>query len=95
MNHDSCESDTELTNGENKIKTKKKKLKDDTEQPIYPCEECTQCFITAHDLKVRMYQNLLYRNNLLNLLVTSFYIALLYPLIKDQPTTARLPLLIY
>lgn len=31
---------------------KKKKLKDDTEQPIYPCEECTACFTTIADLKV-------------------------------------------
>lgn len=31
---------------------KKRKNKDDTEQPIYPCEECTQCFTTLSDLKV-------------------------------------------
>lgn len=61
MNHDSGGSDTEMTNGENKIKTKKKKLKDDTEQPIYPCEECTQCFITAHDLKVFTDKNTFYQ----------------------------------
>lgn len=31
---------------------KKKKIRDDTEQPLYPCEECTQCFTTLSDLKV-------------------------------------------
>lgn len=34
-----------------KRESKKKKVKDDTEQPIYPCEECTQCFTTMIDLK--------------------------------------------
>lgn len=33
-------------------KSKKKKARDDTEQPIYPCEECTACFTTATDRKV-------------------------------------------
>lgn len=32
--------------------SKKKVLKDETEQPIYPCEECTLCFITQTDLRV-------------------------------------------
>lgn len=31
---------------------RKRKPKDDTEQPIYPCEDCTQCFTTQADLKV-------------------------------------------
>lgn len=33
-------------------KGKKKKAKDDTQQPIYACEECTSCFTTIADLKV-------------------------------------------
>lgn len=35
-----------------KKEMKKRETKDDTEQPIYPCEECTQCFTTISDLKV-------------------------------------------
>lgn len=37
-----------------KKEPKKRKIKDDTEQPIYPCEECTQCFTTISDLKVHI-----------------------------------------
>lgn len=33
-------------------KNKQKKLVDDTEVPLYPCEECTKCFTTMADLKV-------------------------------------------
>lgn len=36
----------------NKKPGRKRKPKDDTEQPIYPCEDCTQCFTTLTDLKV-------------------------------------------
>lgn len=32
--------------------SKKKVLRDETEQPIYPCEECTLCFTTQMDLRV-------------------------------------------
>lgn len=39
-------------------KSKKKKVRDDTEQPIYPCEECTACFTTATDRKV--YSSIVY-----------------------------------
>lgn len=39
-------------NPNSKKEPKKKKIKDDTEQPIYPCEECTACFTTITDLKV-------------------------------------------
>lgn len=28
-------------------------FKDDTNQPIYPCPDCTSCFTTSEDLKVR------------------------------------------
>lgn len=37
---------------DNKRQIKKRKLVDDTDQPIYPCEDCTQCFTTLVDLKV-------------------------------------------
>lgn len=57
--NDTSDSDsnaqTTATNvGEKKTvkERKKRKIKDDTEQPIYPCEECTQCFTTQADLKV-------------------------------------------
>ncbi|KAK9704109.1 Zinc-finger associated domain (zf-AD) [Popillia japonica] len=30
----------------------RRKIRDDTKQKIYPCEECTQCFTTATDLKL-------------------------------------------
>ncbi|GLV37810.1 Parkin Interacting Substrate [Carabus blaptoides fortunei] len=30
----------------------REKCDDDTEQPLYPCSECTRCFTTYHDLKV-------------------------------------------
>lgn len=29
-----------------------KNYEDDTEQPLYPCPECTQCFTSRQDLKV-------------------------------------------
>lgn len=48
-------SETVEENVEEQKKTdpKKRKLKkDDTEQPLYPCEECTLCFTTVCDLKV-------------------------------------------
>ncbi|RZC39788.1 zinc finger protein 2-like [Asbolus verrucosus] len=53
MDPDSCGSDLETKVNLQTIKkdTKKRKIKDDTEQPIYPCEECTQCFTTMVDLK--------------------------------------------
>lgn len=37
---------------EKKSNDKKKKYLDETEQPIYPCEDCTQCFTTLVDLRV-------------------------------------------
>jgi uncharacterized Zn-finger protein len=50
---DSCGSDLDHKTNDQKMKreAKKRKVKDDTEQPIYPCEECTQCFTTMVDLK--------------------------------------------
>lgn len=43
-----------IENDESKsIKDIKKKItKDETEQPIYPCEECILCFTTNSDLRV-------------------------------------------
>lgn len=46
------ESDLDETEDEDKKKIRKVKNLDDTEQPIYPCEECTQCFTKVADLKV-------------------------------------------
>lgn len=46
-------SEEEPKETENKLK--KKKSRDDTEQPIYPCEECTACFTTATDRKVLLF----------------------------------------
>lgn len=46
---DNLNEETRLTNNQTLIK--RKKVKDDTKQKLYPCEECTQCFTTAMDLK--------------------------------------------
>lgn len=43
---------TDIAIQESQKETRKKKVKDDTEQTIYACEECTQCFTTQTDLKV-------------------------------------------
>lgn len=53
MSDSECgEQGTETVNEEVKKEGKRTKMKDDTEQPIYPCEECTECFTTQADLKV-------------------------------------------
>lgn len=55
------EIDKKNTKVENRLKNNKTREtvnnKDDTDQPIYPCEECTQCFVTLIDLKVCIHLN--------------------------------------
>lgn len=48
-NDDYFESETKL---DQKQVKKKKRPKDETEQPVYPCDNCIQCFTTQRDLKV-------------------------------------------
>lgn len=43
------ENETQM---EKKQVKKKKRPKDETEQPVYPCDNCVQCFTTQRDLKV-------------------------------------------
>lgn len=49
---DSDESEIKV---EKKQVKKKNRLKDETEQPVYPCDNCIQCFTTQRDLKVHKY----------------------------------------
>lgn len=37
------------------LKKKKKLPKDETEQPVYPCDSCIKCFTTQRDLKVNIH----------------------------------------
>lgn len=54
--------------------SKRKKVKDDTEQPIYPCEDCTECFTTQADLKVSIFHYLFFTFLYAIKICKSFYV---------------------
>lgn len=46
------DNDINILSGNDDDFSDEKNDEDDTEQPLYPCPECTQCFTSRQDLKV-------------------------------------------
>lgn len=52
---------------------KKKVLKDETEQPVYPCDNCIKCFTIQRDLKVKMFSKTIFFYNFISVHIYIFW----------------------